>query len=254
MRDLSGAQRFTCWLTQHWLTAFSIFYGFFVGLPFLAPVFMHFGWESPARAVYFLYSLVCHQLPDRSFYFFGSHFTIDLTMIHAAWQDTDNPLVLRAFIGNPVLGWKVAWSDRMVSMYGSIWLAGLAWGALRKRLKNLPVWGLVLLALPLAIDGTTHFVSDLGGLDQGFRYTNDWLAALTGNAFPVAFYGGNAWGSFNAWMRLVTGILFGLGIAWYALPVIAEMMDGIRRQIELRVEVRAALLESAKTGMIQRRR
>jgi hypothetical protein len=35
---------------------------------------------------------------------------------------TDNPLILRQFVGNPEMGWKVAWSDRMVSLYGGIFL------------------------------------------------------------------------------------------------------------------------------------
>jgi hypothetical protein len=69
---------------------------------------------------------------------------------------TDNPLVLRQFVSSPELGWKVAWSDRMISLY-------------------------------------------------------------TG-AFPASFYSGDAFGSFSAWMRLLTGQLFALGGAWFLLP------------------------------------
>jgi len=73
------------------------------------------------------------------------------------------------------------------------------------------------------LDGGTHMLSDLtGGIGVGFRYTNQWLAILTNNAFPPTFYLGDALGSFNSWMRLITGVLAGLGIAWFALPYLEE--------------------------------
>lgn len=211
------------WFSRHWLLTFSVLYGLFVGLPFLAPVLIQVGWETPARGIYFIYSFLCHQLPDRSFFLFGPRGMVDLPFIQAVWQDTANPMVLRQFIGTPELGWKVAWSDRMVAMYGSILLAGWVWGLARRRIKALPWWGLVLFALPMFLDGTTHFLSDLGGIDQGFRYTNVWLATLTNHFFPLTFYVGNAIGSFNSWMRLLTGYFFGVGIVWFAFPHFEEM-------------------------------
>jgi uncharacterized membrane protein len=89
----------------------------------------------------------------------------------------------------------------------------------RKRLKPLPWWGLVLFLLPMAIDGFTHTISDFtAGIGLGFRYGNAWLAVLTNNAFPDTFYVGDALGSFNSWMRLITGLLFSLGIVWALYP------------------------------------
>ena len=70
----------------------------------------------------------------------------------------------------------------------------------------------------MGIDGTTHFVSDIAGIGQGFRYTNAWLAAMTNNVFPASFYIGDALGSFNSWMRLLTGALFGIGVVWFGFP------------------------------------
>jgi hypothetical protein len=70
------------------------------------------------------------------------------------------------------------------------------------------------------VDGVSHWVSDLAGLGQGFRYNNAWLATLTGNLFPESFYVGNALGSFNSWMRLITGLLFALGVVWLAYPFV----------------------------------
>jgi hypothetical protein len=74
----------------------------------------------------------------------------------------------------------------------------------------------------MTLDGTTHFISDLFGLHQGFRDSNDWLAVLTQNAFASTFYTGDAWGSFNSLMRMLSGILFGVGIVWFGFPYLDE--------------------------------
>jgi len=60
------------WISHHWLLLFSILLGLLVGLPFLAPVFMKLGWDSPASVIYLIYSGLCHQLPQRSFFLFGN--------------------------------------------------------------------------------------------------------------------------------------------------------------------------------------
>jgi hypothetical protein len=66
----------------------------------------------------------------------------------------------------------------------------------------------------------THLISDLSGLTDGFRYRNEWLASLTAYALPASFYAGDALGSFNSWMRLVSGVLSGFGAAWLFLPLV----------------------------------
>jgi len=203
---------------RHWILPVSIFLGIYAGLPFLAPVFKHVGWIGAAKVIYFIYSWLCHQLPERSFFLFGSGFTHSLAEVQNVWQDTNNLMLLRQFIGNPAMGWKVAWSDRMVSMFTSLWLFGLVWWPVRRRLKALPWWGLVLFLLLMALDGTSHFFSDLAGIGQGYRDGNLWLIALTQHFFPPSFYSGDAWGSFNSLMRLLTGTLFGMVIVWYTYP------------------------------------
>ena len=209
---------------------FAISYGVFVGLPFLAPVFMQFGWRSAGNAIYSLYSLLCHQLPERSFFLFGPRFTYPLATIQAAWQNTNNLLVLRQFIGNSGMGWKVAWSDRMVALYSSIWLFGLIWWPVRRKIKPLPWWAFVLLITPMAVDGLTHLVSDLAGIGQGFRDSNAWLSMVTSGVFAPSFYAGDAWGSFNSVMRLMTGTLFGLGVVWFGFPYLDQAFSS--QQIE----------------------
>jgi uncharacterized membrane protein len=206
--------------------------GLWVGLPWLAPVFMRLGWERLGEAIYVLYSFQCHQLPQRSYFLFGQSATYPLEQIQTVWRDTFDPVLLRKFIGNPDMGFKVAWSDRMVSAYTTIPLTALLWWPFRKRLRPLPLWGFVLLALPMAIDGGTHVLSDLAGIGQGFRYTNEWLVSLTSNALPATFYSGDALGSFNSWMRLITGVLFGIGLVWFSFPYIYEGFTDTARAIE----------------------
>jgi uncharacterized membrane protein len=145
-----------------------------------------------------------------------------LTEIQAAWQQTIDPFVLRQFIGNPEMGWKVAWSDRMVFMYTSILLGGLLYGLVRKQLRPISLLTFAILLLPMAIDGGTHMISDLAGIGQGFRDTNLWLQILTNNIFPITFYQGDALGSFNSWMRLMTGVLFGIALVAFSFPYINE--------------------------------
>jgi uncharacterized membrane protein len=106
----------------------------------------------------------------------------------------------------------------MVTMYAATFVFGLLFALVRQRLRPIPVWLFILLLLPMALDGGTHFVSDLSGVGQGFRETNAWLAELTGNRLPASFYDGDALGSFNSWLRLLTGGLFGLGLVGFLYP------------------------------------
>ncbi len=212
------SQSFSDWFSEHWMTLFAGIYGVWVLVPWLAPIFMHFGLDGFGRVIYFIYSFFCHQLPERSFFLFGGQPMYSLSAIQAAWKNTFDPAILRQFVGDTTMGWKLAWSDRMVSFYTTIWLFALLWWPFRRKVKPLPWWGFVLFLLPIALDGGSHFISDLAGLEQGFRENNVWLAVLTNHAFPASFYVGNALGSFNSWMRLITGPLASIGIDWFIFP------------------------------------
>jgi uncharacterized membrane protein len=203
---------------------FVLVFGTYNFLPFLAPVAMKLGWEGIGRAIYAVYSVLCHQMAQRSLLLFGPHPMLNLDQLPLALTGSTaaDMQMLRQFIGNAEIGWKVAWSDRMVYMYSSVWLASVVfWLMPRKRpIKHMPFWLFGLLLLPMLVDGSTHFLSDLAGLTHGFRYENAWLARLTRNAFPATFYSGDALGSFNSWMRMFSGILFGSGVVGLAMPII----------------------------------
>lgn len=210
------------WLADYWLQIFIIVYGAWVFIPFLAPVFMKIGWTGVGKTIYFIYSFFCHQLPERSFFLFGQKAMYSLSEIQAAWQHTVNPMILRQFIGNEIMGWKIAWSDRMISFYTSIWLLAVLWFPLRHKIKPLSGWTLALCLLPIAVDGGTHAISDFAGIGQGFRDTNEWLILLTNNIFPASFYAGDALGSFNSLMRFISGLLAGFAIGWLVFPYIFQ--------------------------------
>lgn len=119
---INRTDQLTLWLGRHWLLAFSILFGVFVLTPFLAPLLMAAGLTTPAKMIYWFYSFFCHQLPERSYFLFGPKISYSLSEIGGVWPGAENMLVLRKFIGNSNMGWKAAWSDRMVSMYTSIWI------------------------------------------------------------------------------------------------------------------------------------
>ncbi len=210
-----------------WYLIFMVAYGTWIFTPFLAPLFMHLGWEGAAKVIYSIYSFFCHQLPERSYFFFGSKLSYSLTEIQTVWGNTSNPLILRGFIGTPEMGWKVAWSDRMISFYGGIWLSALLWYPFRARIKSLhPLW-MGLSLIPITADGLTHMVSDFAGIGLGFRSSNLWLANLTNFALSPSFYAGDAPGSFNSWMRIITGLMAGFSIIWFAFPFINQVYSPI---------------------------
>ncbi len=218
------AAKINTWFANHWLLTFNAAWGIFVILPWLAPIFMHLELTSLGKAVYFIYNFFCHQLPERSWFLFGPSFSYPQAQIADAWgvqlHEISNELVRRRFIGTPELGWKVAWSDRMVSMYTSIFIFGLLYALLRElglRIKGISWWLFFILILPMALDGTTHLINDALRLD--FRQTNVWAVVLTNGAFPADFYADDMFGSLNSVLRLVTGIFFGFGVVAFLWPI-----------------------------------
>jgi uncharacterized membrane protein len=214
-------------MEQHWLATFNTGWGLFVTLPWLAPVLMWSGLTGLGRALYFVYGFFCHQLPERSWFLFGEQLSYSQLQIAESWgralPEISNELVRRQFIGTAELGWKVAWSDRMIAMYTAIFLFGLLYAVLREiHLKVLPMpWWLFLLCIvPLGLDGTTHMINDVFRLD--FRQTNDWAVALTGGIFPADFYRNDGLLSLNSWLRLLTGLIFGFGVVGFLWPLMEQ--------------------------------
>jgi uncharacterized membrane protein len=195
------------WLARHWLATFNAIVGVFFLLPFVAPVLMHAGLTGPGHLIYMVYSPTCHQLPERSYFLFGPrpvYSTAQLESFGVIPAGTN--LLQREMLryeGSPDIGYKVAFCERDAAMYGTIFLAGLAFGIVRRRylrrgrkIPKLPLWGYALFLLPMAADGFTQLF--------GWR-ESDWL------------------------LRTITGVLFGIGTVWLAYPYIQEAMDDVLR-------------------------
>lgn len=107
-------------MARHWVWMVNGILALYAGLPVLAPLLMAMGWRLPAQIIYVVYSFLCHQMPERSFF---------------------------------ILGHKMAFCQRCTAIYGSLLLGGVLFPLVHRWLKPLP-WKLYLvLNIPLAIDG-----------------------------------------------------------------------------------------------------
>jgi len=192
-----AANGMVLWVARHWLFLFNLAWGMYVGIPFLAPILMQLGLTAPANAIYGVYSIFCHQLPDHSFFLFGhDHAPLEPVLVQGGMAEGLNLLVMRRFVGNEWLGYKVALCQRDVAIYGSVLLAGLIYGVVRKRRTvhplSLKVYALFLI--PIAIDGLSQMV--------GLRESN-WV------------------------LRTITGMIFGFGSVWLAYPYVEDAMESV---------------------------
>jgi len=143
-----------------------------------------------------------------------------------------NPAYLRGFVGNAQVGFKVGIAERDIVIYVTLFLAGLGYALLRRRVRGLSGRVFLLLILPMALDGGSHVVSEITRL--GFRETNAWLATLTGHLFSQTFYAGTTLGSFNWLMRTLTGALFAGACVWFAYPYLERSFADAATQAQAR--------------------
>lgn len=207
-RVANGINRTANWIARHWLALFNVLVAVFLGLPVLAPVLMHAGATGPATVIYRAYAPTCHQLPERSIFLFGRDAFLTLPELEETGRVPAGLNILERerlrWNGSAETGWKVAICQRDVAIYGALLLAGLAWGVLRPRLRRslrpgakwpkLPVWILVVLLLPIAIDGGTQLF--------GLRESTPEL-------------------------RFFTGALMGAAVVFFAYPHVEEAMTDV---------------------------
>jgi uncharacterized membrane protein len=190
---------------------------------------MVLGLERPARLLYLAYALNCHQLPQRSYFLYGPH-GIDTYSLEQILAWGGDPAYLRGFVGNAEIGFKMAMAHRTTAIFGTIFVTGLAYALLRRRMPALPwKWYPVLIA-PMFLDGISHLISEVTGL--AFRDTNAWAAWLTSGAFAPVFYTGTGIGSLNWLFRTFTGTLFGLATVWLLYPLLEKAFVDGGRELE----------------------
>jgi uncharacterized membrane protein len=195
-----GAERAGQWFVRHWLALLNLWWFLYVGIPFLAPVLMKMSAEGPARLIYLAYQPLCHQLPYRSWYLFGerSSYSMEELLRRGVAPEL---LVAHGYIGDSVLGYKVPLCQRDTAIYGTIFLAGLAFALTRRRWRPLPLWAyLIFGVVPVALDG-------------GFQFVSQILVFLFPKAGFVAVES-------TPLRRVVTGALFGLMTVWMVYPTV----------------------------------
>lgn len=167
-------------LARHWLCGANVFSSAYLGLALLAPILMAAGHALAAEIIYTVYSPLCHQWPDRSYFMYGPQVQYSLSELRS-WLGTE---VTRYYVGEPALGYKTAMCQRCIAMFGVILVAGLLYAIKRRRVgvvKPLSWWSVALLLVPVAVDG--------GGQLIGLWESTWWSRSVTGMLFGIAWVG-----------------------------------------------------------------
>ena len=115
------------------------------------------------------------------------------------------------------MGWKVAWSDRMIP---SMVASGLLqfFGRHFAADQSAALVGIRSFAAPHYCGWGHTYVQRFRGDRSGLPLHQSMAGNLDEPRLSASFYAGDALGSFNSWMRIITGLLAGLGIVWFAFP------------------------------------
>ncbi len=215
-------------ISRHWLLYLNLFVLLYVGVPFLAPVFMKLGATGPAHVIFTFYSVLCHQLGFRSWYLFGKLPNYPRAIFQQnTGIDPNDLFAARAFIGNADLGFKVAFCERDVAIYGAVLLGGLIYTipGVRRRIGPMPWLAYVLIGVaPIALDGFSQLLS---------QYPYNLIPPF--NLLPYR--------ESTEVLRTLTGALFGISNAWLALPYLKVSLEEVRQELErklLKVDAQAA--------------
>jgi uncharacterized membrane protein len=202
------------WLSRNYLALINFVLVLYLGLPFLAPVLMNAGMPSAARPIYSIYGAVCHQMAFRSWFLFGDQAVYPRgsagieglsTYESATGLDPENLIEARRFIGNEELGYKVAFCQRDVAIYGGMLLFGLIYAGSKKRVPPLhwAIWVAVGMG-PIAVDGFSQLLSQIPRFELwDYRESTPLL-------------------------RTFTGAVFGFLTAWFGFPLLEDSFEDTR--------------------------
>lgn len=232
--EITKTDNFSLWLSKYYMLLVNIIIFIYIGLPFLAPVLMKNNMEAPAKVIYTVYSSVCHQLAYRSWFLFGEQVFYPKELAHVDnmkpyenyfGADSSDLSESRQFLGNAVMGYKVAICERDVAIYGSMLLFGLIFMLSGRKIKSIPwyIWILVGM-VPMGFDGGSQLLSVVQ------TFFPKWALARESTPF----------------LRSITGLLFGTMTAWYVFPIIEESMIESRSFVLRKI----AVINSYKTNIL----
>ena len=187
---------------------FAFVFIFHIGFSAVPAVLMKNGQTNAAVLIYRYYRLLCHQLPQRSYFLFGPQSIYPLNVpeksgmisIEQAVGFVPDTFSGKTFYGTPEMGYKTAICQRDIAIYGAMALFCVVFTLSGNRMGRLhPVAALLIGALPMALDGGTQ---------------------LLGNSFPKVFPPRES----TPLLRTVTGVLFGFCLCWYLFPFLEQSL------------------------------
>jgi uncharacterized membrane protein len=219
---ISKTDKFSYWISNHYMFVFNLFVLLYLGLPFLAPVMMSKGLVVPATLIYRGYGVMCHQFAFRSWFLFGEQPAYPRAAAEVEWLgsyedtiglDPNDQWGARRYVGEEGIGYKVALCERDVAIYGGILTFGLLFSITGKRIKSIPwyVWLLVGIA-PIALDGFSQILSQ-----PPLNVIPPMNLLAYRESSPI--------------LRSITGFLFGFMTAWFGYPLVEETMVDTRHYL-----------------------
>jgi uncharacterized membrane protein len=233
---ISRSDKCSYWFSKNYMLVFNLIVLIYIGLPFLAPIFMKVGLPGLAKPIYRIYTPLCHQLAFRSWFLFGeqSFYPRELanigglkTYAEVSGHDEYDLSAAREFTGNEQLGYKVALCQRDVAIYGSILAFGIVFSLFKKRIKAIPwyLW-IVFGLIPIGLDGFSQLLSQTG------IAIFSWLPVRESTPF----------------FRTLTGGMFGLFTAWYGYPYVRDSLMETRDQMETKFALIRAVEKVSQEG------
>ncbi len=182
------------------------FYMYILGV-FTAPIFAYLGWNTLADINYYIFRIFCHQRVERSLFLFGEADGFEFWSLRElkifGTIPEFNPDVPEAYSetlfgyghnGDEIAGHKTCVCARCMSIYTFVSIVGTwymikNWSSKAAELRYISIPFLLLLMVPMAVDGVAQYVSEfttLLDLPQSY-IDNIPKRIITGGLFGIGF-------------------------------------------------------------------
>jgi len=178
---------------------------FLLSASVFAVPFISFSDEETGGKLYDVFSPLCHQKLSRSHCIFKDelgYYMADCTPQTGEYVADDSKLISSERDGHK--GYKFPVCSRDVGLYLFMFFGALVYPLIRRiEDRNIPpAIYLIIAILPLALDGTMQFVTDLGFLPFIYESTNT--------------------------IRFLTGALAGFAVSFYMIPLMQNLFSDSR--------------------------